>query len=282
MVFGVPTAGHGPAAIGHNNPPPDRPPEAAADMISERGEDVEPFDLAGMLDPAILRLQFQLEHAPRLARRDELLAGAARFFEAVKAIADEDTQARAATFVQQFKAEWKLVEGLRAAQAKPFLEASRTVQDFFKAGILDRLDHEARAIEGKMTVFARQKADAARVAAEAEAKARAAEASALASAAERTMGPDALGEAARASSVATAAAKKAEAAPAAAGRTRTDTGAVASLQTRWRYRVVDLALVPPEFLMLDDTAVQADINAGTREIPGLEVYAESNVRVRSI
>src|SRR5579884_322230 len=52
--------------------------------------------------------------------------------------------------------------------------------------------------------------------------------------------------------------------------------AMASLRTQWKYRVVDIAQVPDEYLMVDGAKVNAAIRGqhGLRAIPGLEIYPE--------
>ena len=49
----------------------------------------------------------------------------------------------------------------------------------------------------------------------------------------------------------------------------------------WKYRLVDAMAVPREYLAVNDKAVRAAIRDGHREIPGLEIYQESQVRAAS-
>jgi hypothetical protein len=49
---------------------------------------------------------------------------------------------------------------------------------------------------------------------------------------------------------------------------------------RWTYRVTDAALVPRQFLMVDDRLVRNAIKAGARVVPGLEIFEETSVVAR--
>lgn len=46
----------------------------------------------------------------------------------------------------------------------------------------------------------------------------------------------------------------------------------------WRHRVVDAALVPREYLCVDESKISHVVKAGMRTIPGVEVYEEEQVR----
>jgi len=50
------------------------------------------------------------------------------------------------------------------------------------------------------------------------------------------------------------------------------------LTTFWKYRVVDIRLLDKMFMMPDPTRINEEIRSGTREIPGLEIYAESKMK----
>lgn len=63
--------------------------------------------------------------------------------------------------------------------------------------------------------------------------------------------------------------------------TRSDS-AVASSVMVMKHRVTDPALVPREYLAVDDAAIKAGIKAGIRAIPGVEIYEEAEVRVRRV
>jgi hypothetical protein len=63
------------------------------------------------------------------------------------------------------------------------------------------------------------------------------------------------------------------------GPTRSDT-AVSSAVMTWKHRVTDQALVPRQYLMVDDAAIRAAIRGGIRHIDGVEIYEEADIRVR--
>jgi hypothetical protein len=48
----------------------------------------------------------------------------------------------------------------------------------------------------------------------------------------------------------------------------------------WKFEVLNTALVPREFLIVDETAIRRAIAAGTREIAGVRIYQEDQLRVR--
>lgn len=54
-----------------------------------------------------------------------------------------------------------------------------------------------------------------------------------------------------------------------------------SVNMVWKYRVVDANLVPRELLAVDDRAVREALKAGHRQIAGLEIYEEPQVRSTS-
>lgn len=57
-------------------------------------------------------------------------------------------------------------------------------------------------------------------------------------------------------------------------------GASTSTRVTKKFRVVDLSIVPREYLMLDEKLVQLKIKMGQEIIPGLEVYEESKTTLR--
>jgi hypothetical protein len=60
-----------------------------------------------------------------------------------------------------------------------------------------------------------------------------------------------------------------------------DAGTVSVRAKPWTYRVVDVALVPREYLMVDHGKVREAIRAGAREIAGLEIFQEEGLAVRA-
>lgn len=62
--------------------------------------------------------------------------------------------------------------------------------------------------------------------------------------------------------------------------TRTDNGS-ASLRNVWTWKLVDFAAVPIEFKDIDVKAVNQAVKAGIRNIPGIEIYEESQTVIRA-
>ena len=62
---------------------------------------------------------------------------------------------------------------------------------------------------------------------------------------------------------------------------RTDEGMTAYTRKVWTFAVVDEAQVPREYLSLDRQKVLGAIRAGVREIPGLRIYEETQVSIRT-
>lgn len=61
---------------------------------------------------------------------------------------------------------------------------------------------------------------------------------------------------------------------------RSTWGAVASIRHTWTFEVVEFALVPRQWLTLDEAKVKAAIKAGVREIPGLHIFQAESLQVR--
>lgn len=64
------------------------------------------------------------------------------------------------------------------------------------------------------------------------------------------------------------------------GPVRSDSG-VASTRMVKKHRIVDEAKVPRMYLMVNERAIRDAINGGIAEIPGVEIYEEAEVRVRT-
>lgn len=52
------------------------------------------------------------------------------------------------------------------------------------------------------------------------------------------------------------------------------------LTKRWVHEVVDINLVPREWLMIDEAKVKQAIKDGTRSIPGLKIYQDESITLR--
>ena len=254
--------------IGHNSPPPD------------------------LLLGEALRDRLAEENGQLIARRDELLAAAAR----IPAIDSDDVAGRVSDYIKQLTALTKAAESKRTGAKEPYLEGGRNIDGFFRA-ITDPVAKAKTAIERHLTDYlrdkeararrereeqerlARQAAETARR--EAEAKARALvdepdlEAAIVAEKAAETASAD-LVKAAQAAAVK----------PAELSRTRGDYGAVSSLRTQWVFDEIDRASLDLEALRFHipadglERAVRAFIKAGGRELRGTRIFETTAAAVR--
>lgn len=48
----------------------------------------------------------------------------------------------------------------------------------------------------------------------------------------------------------------------------------------WRHEVIDPQLVPRQYLTVDETAIKAAIRGGIREIPGVRIFEDAEIRTR--
>jgi type I site-specific restriction-modification system R (restriction) subunit len=53
-----------------------------------------------------------------------------------------------------------------------------------------------------------------------------------------------------------------------------------SIRYVWRYKIIDEALVPREFLSVDERKITASVAAGIRTIAGIEIYQEEQLVLR--
>jgi chemotaxis protein histidine kinase CheA len=60
----------------------------------------------------------------------------------------------------------------------------------------------------------------------------------------------------------------------------TSSGSV-STRIEWKFEVVDRAMVPKKYHLLDEVQIGKDVRAGEREIPGLRIYSVENTQARS-
>jgi hypothetical protein len=63
--------------------------------------------------------------------------------------------------------------------------------------------------------------------------------------------------------------------------TRTETGTSAHPRKVWTFEVLDVALVPTEYKIVDEQAIRDGIKMGIREIPGVRIYEETKTIFRS-
>ena len=147
----------------------------------------------------------------------------------------------ASGYLGEIKSAINGIESKRKERVKPLTETTRWINNGFKALTAPLVDAE-REIKDKMAIFV----DEEEKKAEEEAK---------------------------------AAPKGAE--PALATETSVRTGAgLTSAKKVWRFKMVDEAKIPREFLILDTIVVRKAIADGNRTIPGLEVYQETEISHR--
>lgn len=58
-------------------------------------------------------------------------------------------------------------------------------------------------------------------------------------------------------------------------------GAMAYTKVEKKFRLSDISKVPAKYLKLDEQAIKQDIKFGVNEIPGLEIYEEKSIQLRS-
>ena len=62
--------------------------------------------------------------------------------------------------------------------------------------------------------------------------------------------------------------------------TRTSSGS-SSQRTTWAFEVEDFAALPDKFKQIDRVALNAEVKAGIRQIPGVRIYQEQSTQIRS-
>lgn len=244
-----------------------------------------PIDLATVLAPESLRAQLEAQHGDLLERTATLVAAYDRFVAATGevGIADDEMLGKAADFAAQIRANMKKIEGIREGVKEPINEAAKVVQGFFKAMMLDRLEVCAKGINAKQTAYlqakaARERADRekARILAEQEAaaKLKLAEAAPTAERVEAAI---------VAEDKAASAAKEAAAKPADMVRHRSDLGVTTSLRSVLKFRVIDKAKVPLQYMAIVDAAVMGAAKVSKdpvdeQPVPGIEFYRDTVAR----
>ena len=227
-----------------------------------------------------------IDQYPALKQRtDELVATANRWIAERPEITDADTAEKCQTFLEQLRAEFKAVEEQRKAEKQPHMDAAAAVDGRYNplkalletaAGFLKpKREAYLRKVEDAQREAARKAAaEAARIQREAEEAARKAQAGTGA-----VVG--ATVEAEQKRREAEEATARAEAAAAAKPTLKgVHGGRAATLRSRWLGRITDQGKVyrrykaRAEVVELLQKLVNADVRAGEREIPGVEVYEE--------
>lgn len=227
-----------------------------------------------------------------IKRRDEILAGAARFDAAYPAgIPDEEVQGRAADFASArgiIGVFLKEADTERTREKTPYLAAGRTIDGFFKT-LTEPVERVQAHIRGAMAVYATKLEAQRREEARLEAERLAAEAALAEDHAVDTMAEEDLAHAMDVAREAEAAKALAEAKAAELSKSRGELGTLVSLRTRWvpRFEQGDLmALVqavaegraPLSYLDYNRTRIGIAVrNEKVREIPGLPITEERSV-----
>jgi hypothetical protein len=197
-----------------------------------------------------------------------------------KPLEDDRQEAAAVELVSRGVVAVKELDALRRSRVDPLNAEAKAVNSLFKivtdpcealvgkGGTLERLiiayrQQKRARIEREQAEARRKQEEAARREAEALAKAEAAK---TAKAREK-----ALAEAEAASRAQAVALVET---PREMPRgTRTDSGSVTSRE-RWTFAVQDAALVPRQYLAVDQAAIRAAVASGVRDIPGVAIYLE--------
>ncbi len=58
-------------------------------------------------------------------------------------------------------------------------------------------------------------------------------------------------------------------------------GGTVSTRKRWTYEILDISLVPKEYLIVDPVKVNGQIKIGIREIPGIKIFETIDLSTRS-
>lgn len=249
------------------------------------------IDLALLLDAEEIRAGLRATYAEKIARRDELVASADRFLAMTAAgIGDDTMQGRAGDAVRQIMDEVKALEVARTAYKKPVLDATRTIDGFFKSELTDPLAEAQKKVADKMIAYGERKRREAEAAAAAEAQRKADEARRLAEAAERHRDALSLDAAIQAEQDALDAQDRASVPAKAAARVVSDLGTTTGLRMTRTYRLDDMmALVkavaagrsPISVLTLNEPVVKAMArDRNQRDLPGLAFVAKSGLSIR--
>lgn len=194
-----------------------------------------------------------------------------------KPLADDADEGRASELLNRGAAALKELDALRKARVGPLNEEVKAVNGLFKVvtdpcealvgkgGKLERLILTYRSM--KKARLQREQDEALRK--QREAAEREAQAMALAASATDEQARAVALEAADEASADQAAAALAEPLPMPVG-VRTDSGSVSARKV-WTVEVVDEALVPREYLMVDLPKLKAAVKAGVRVVPGCNI-----------
>lgn len=168
-------------------------------------------------------------------------------------IATAEEYQQAAAGLVELKGRWKVVEDKRTSLVKPLNDVVKSINGMFKP-VLDSWDTTMAIVKRAMQDYQAREAETQRKALEAAA---------------------ALAQQGQTGEEFTALVTQGSAVPAKAQGIST--------RVMWRWRVVDVAAVPREYLSIDPAKVDAVVKAQQdgAKIPGIEVYREEIMAVRA-
>jgi len=248
--------------IGHNNPPTD--PVIMAEVFSEKYQEI-------------------------LARAEELIEASTRI---PTEFLDEETAVKAISFIPQITEAKKKLESVRVSEKEPYLNLGRIVDGFFKVR-QDRLDAAKSKAQRPLDDFMKKKEAERRRQEMAEQQERARIASEQAEHARLLEAQNKPAEAAAVLDAAIASEAQAQrhedmaqAKPAELARTRSDTGALATLRTSWVGEITDREALDLESLRQHipadalQKALNSFIKAGGRNLRGASIFEKTETVVR--
>lgn len=200
---------------------------------------------------------------------DEKLGEIAKDLEVITAEADtytiqsQNDIAIATEFLVKVKARAKRIEELRQFFVKPLNDQVKAINDRFKSVIKPLEEIEAkvkRSISDYTLEQDRQRREKERELQEAHAK----------EMAKQEKAADRAGT----EFVPTAAPKIEKAMPS----VKTESGKTTTIKV-WKFEVKDAAAVPREYLVVDETLIRKAVQAGAREMPGVRIYEDVQVKV---
>ena len=238
----------------------------------------------------------EMLHKALETKHEKLLGGAARLLGAADrlpaVIEDDETAGKASDYIKLVMGCVKNLEAERVNEKEPYLTLGRLVDGFFKtttealagAKVKAQRPLDAYLKEKAMAEQRRRNEEAARLRAESEAQAAAAQA--LEKANMKPQAEAVLDQAVIAAQQAAKAEKHADAKPAEMSQSRSASGAVASLRTRWVGELVSIEALELDIIRhhIAPEALQKAINsyvaAGGRVLKGANIFEKSETVVR--
>lgn len=208
--------------------------------------------IGGNAPPLAERLE--IDHASLAA---QALEAAALLPGELKPIGDDDEAGAYAETAKALKGVAALVEAARKKEKDGILKDGRTVDAFFQT-MAGPLTAGVSAVVSALNVYQRAKIEAQRKA-DAEAAERARKEAIAFDEPAPVVAPVVVKEAARVTSF---------------------TGAMATASRKWKGEVTDPNAVPRQYLMVNQSAIDAAIKGGMREIPGVRIFEDVRTAIR--